>query len=423
MPSYENGSGPADNVWAAAQHELDVAAERLKLDAGMHRVLRVPKRELEVHFPVTLDDGTVQTFTGYRVHHNLNRGPATGGVRYTADLTLDLVRASAMLNTWKAALVQIPYGGAAGGVVVNPRGLSDNERQGLTRRYTTEISVMIGPDRDIPTPDVNTGGQVMSWIMDTYSMHRGHTIAGVVSGKPQAIGGTRGRRQATSRGAFRSIAAAARSQGMALAGARVAIQGFGRVGGILAGMLGDAGARIVAIADDRHAVANAGGIDPAAAADWVRRRDTIVGCPDAEPIDRADLFAAECEVLVSAGLQNQVTAAAADRMRAGILAEAANSPTTAEADSILRERGVLVIPDILCTAGGLVLSYFEWVQDMQAFFWAEGEVTEQLDRIIDDAFAGVMAMGEEHAVDLRGAAMMVAVGRVAEATTLRGLYP
>jgi len=423
MLSSENGKPAADNVWAAAQHELDIAAERLKLDDGMHRVLRVPKRELEVHFPVTLDSGTVEVFTGYRVHHNLNRGPAAGGVRFTQDLTLDLVRATAMLNTWKAALVQVPYGGAMGGVVVNPRRLSSDERQGLTRRFATEISLLIGADRDVPSPDVNTGGQIMAWIMDTYSMHRGHTIAGVVTGKPQAIGGTRGRRQATSRGAFRCVAAAARSRGMALDGARVAIQGFGRVGSILAVMLSDAGARIVAIADDRKAVANPAGIDPGAAADWMRRRDTIAGCPNSEPIDRADLFAADCEVLVSAGLQNQVTAAAADRMRAVILAEAANSPTTAEADAILRERGVLVVPDILCTAGGLVLGYFEWVQDMQAFFWAEGEVAAQLDRIMDDAFAGAMAMGEAHRLDLRGAAMMVAVGRVAEATSLRGLYP
>ena len=423
MLSSENGSGATDNVWAAAQRELDIAAERLEMDAGMHRVLRVPKRELEVHFPVTLDNGEVEAFTGYRVHHNLNRGPATGGVRYTADLTLDMVRATAMLNTWKAALVQIPYGGAMGGVVVNPRRLSSNERQGLTRRYATEISLLIGPDRDIPSPDVNTGSQTMAWIMDTFSMHRGHTIAGVVTGKPQAIGGTAGRRESTSRGAFRCIAAAARSRGLALDGARVAIQGFGRVGTILAEQLAEAGARIVAIADDRKAVANPAGIDPGPAAEWVRRHDSIGGLPDAEPIDRADLFATDCEVLVSAGLQNQVTAAAADRMRAGILAEAANSPTTAEADATLRDRGVLVIPDILCTAGGLVLGYFEWVQDMQAFFWAEAEVAGQLDRIMDDAFAGVMAMAEARTVDLRGAAMMVAVGRVAEATTLRGLYP
>jgi glutamate dehydrogenase (NAD(P)+) len=423
MPASENGSPAADNVWASAQHDLDVAAERLNLDAGMHSVLRVPKRELAVHFPVTLDDGSVEAFTGYRVHHNLNRGPATGGIRYTRDLTLDLVRAGAMLNTWKAALVEVPWGGAMGGVVVNPRRLSSDERQGLTRRYATEISLLIGPERDIPTPDVNTGSQTMAWIMDTYSMHHGHTIPGVVTGKPLAIGGTRGRRESTSRGAFHCIAAAARERGVALAEARVTIQGFGRVGTILAEMLDAAGARVVAIADDRAAVANPAGIDVAAAVEWTHRNDAIAGCPGAERIERDDLSATDCEIFVSAGLQNQVTAAAADRMRAGILAEAANSPTTVEADAILGDRGVLVLPDILCAAGGLLLGYFEWVQDTQAFFWADREIAMELERIMEAAFAGVMATADREKVDLRRAAMMVAVGRVAEATALRGLYP
>jgi glutamate dehydrogenase (NAD(P)+) len=412
-----------DNVWEAAQRELDVAADRLQLDPGMHRVLRVPKRELEVHFPVTLDDGTVETFTGYRVHHNLNRGPATGGVRFTQDLTLDLVRANAMLNTWKAALVQIPYGGAMGGVVVNPRRLSADERQGLTRRYATEIGLLIGPDRDIPTPDVNTGSQTMAWIMDTFSMHRGYTVSGVVTGKPLAIGGTRGRRESTSHGAFRCIAAATNARGIQLADARVAIQGFGRVGSILAEELAQAGAKVIGIADDRRAVANRSGLDVHEAVEWMRKRDTIAGLPESEPIERTDLFALECDLLVSAGLQHQLSAELADRVRAPIVAEAANSPTTAEADAILRDRGILVLPDILCTAGGLVLGYFEWVQDMQAFFWTEAEIAAELDRTMDGAMAGAMAMAERKSVDLRGAAMMVAVGRVAEATTLRGLYP
>jgi glutamate dehydrogenase (NAD(P)+) len=423
MTANANEAAATDNVWATAQRDLDLAAERLKLDAGMHAVLRVPKRELEVHFPVTLDDGSVQAFTGYRVHHNLNRGPATGGVRYTQDLTLDLVRANAMLNTWKAALLELPWGGAMGGVVVNPRRLSEDERQGLTRRYATEISLLIGPARDIPTPDVNTGSQTMAWIMDTYSMHHGHTIPGVVTGKPMAIGGTRGRRESTSRGAFHCIVAAARARGVALSGARVAIQGFGRVGTILAEMLAAAGARVVAIADDRAAVANAAGIDVAAAVDWVHRQDTIAGCPGADPIERDDLFGVDCDVLVTAGLQNQVTAAAADSVRAAIVAEAANSPTTPEADEILRDRGILVIPDILCSAGGLLLGYFEWVQDTQAFFWADREIAQELERIMEAAFGGVLATAEREGVDLRGAAMMVAVGRVAEATALRGLYP
>jgi glutamate dehydrogenase (NAD(P)+) len=422
MTANGNG-GTADNVWAAAQRDLDLAAERLELDEGMHRVLRVPKRELEVHFPVTLDDGSVQAFTGYRVHHNLNRGPATGGVRYTQDLTLDLVRANAMLNTWKAALLELPWGGAMGGVVVNPRRLSVDERQGLTRRYATEISILIGPARDIPTPDVNTGSQTMAWIMDTYSMHHGRTVPGVVAGKPIAIGGTRGRRESTSRGAFHCIVAAARARGLALGEARVAIQGFGRVGTTLAEMLAGAGARVVGIADDRSAIANPPGIDVTAAVEWMRQRDTVKGAPGAEPIERAELFGVDCDVFVSAGLQNQVTDAAADALRAGILAEAANAPTTPEADAILRDRGIQVIPDILCSAGGLLLGYFEWVQDTQAFFWAEREIAAELERIMDAAFAGVLATAERKRVDLRGAAMMVAVGRVAEATALRGLYP
>jgi glutamate dehydrogenase (NAD(P)+) len=412
-----------DDVWGAAQRDLDVAAERLELDEGMHRVLRVPKRELELHFPVSLDDGSVEVFTGFRVHHNLNRGPATGGVRYTEDLTLDLVRANAMFNTWKAALTQIPYGGAMGGVVVNPRRLSTSERKKLTRRYATEIGIFIGPDRDIPTPDVNTGSQTMAWIMDTFSMHAGHTVQAVVTGKPLAIGGTRSRREATGRGAFRCIVGAAKARRVALEGARVVVQGFGRVGGVVAELLSEAGAVVVAIADDRHAVANAAGIDVKAAVEWVHRRDTVQGAPGTEPIARADVFALACDILVSAGVQHQITVEVANTMRAGILAEAGNSPTTPEADAILRDRGVFVIPDILCTAGGLAVAYFEWVQDMQAFFWSEEEIAAELDRIVDDAFAGVMTMSESKGVDMRGAAMMVAVGRVAEATMLRGLYP
>jgi glutamate dehydrogenase (NAD(P)+) len=412
-----------DDVWTNAQHALDQAAERLHLDPAMHRVLRVPKREIVVNFPVRRDDGSVDVFTGFRVHHNLNRGPATGGVRFTEDLTIELVRANAMFNTWKAALVQIPYGGAMGGVVVNPRRLSTPERKNLTRRYTAEIAPLIGPDRDIPTPDVNTGSQTMAWMMDTFSMHQGHTVPGVVTGKPEAIGGTRGRREATSRGALRTITAAARDRGLDLRGADVVIQGFGRVGSVLAEMLVAEGARIVAIADDRNAVRNPAGIDVGAAVAWMQRHDRIDGLPDTEPVERSAIFGLECAVLVSAGVQYQLDAAAAGEVRAAIVAEAGNSPTTPEADTILGERGIFVIPDILCTAGGMVLTYFEWVQDMQAFFWTDAEVTAELDRIMDAAFADVSAMSAEHGVDARSAAMMVAVKRVAEATTLRGLYP
>jgi glutamate dehydrogenase (NAD(P)+) len=422
MASSRPTSAPND-IWTNAQGELDEAAERLNLDEGMHRVLRVPKRELAVNFPVTHDDGRVEVYSGYRVHHNVNRGPASGGIRYVPLLDLDEVRALAMLNTWKASLVRIPFGGAAGGVRVDPRRLSDQERQGLTRRYATEISPLIGPDSDIPSPDVNTGSQTMAWVMDTLSMHRGHTVAASVIGKPLAIGGTRGRRSATARGALRCILATAKASHVVLNRARVAIQGFGRVGMTLAEELAGAGASIVGIADDRDAVANGDGIDVARAVEWMREHDAIAGMTQTEPLPKGDVFALACDVLVLAGLQGEVTEANADTIRAPIVAEAANGGTTPAADHILADRGITVIPDIICTAGGTVLGYFEWVQDMQAFFWTDTEITEQLDRIVDEGMSEVQAMADAERIDLRAAAMMVAVSRVAEATTLRGLYP
>ena len=412
-----------NGIWATAQGEVDAAAERLHLDEGMHRVLRMPKRELTVHFPLTHDDGRVEVYTGYRVHHNVNRGPTSGGIRYVPNLDLDEVRALAMLNTWKAALVRIPFGGAAGGVRVNPRRLTDMERQGLTRRYTTEIGILLGPDSDIPAPDVNTGSQTMAWMMDTLSMHRGHTVAAAVIGKPMAVGGTRGRRSATARGALRCIMAEARARNLALDGARVAIQGYGRVGMTVAEELAAAGVTIVGIADDRHAVLNPRGIGVQRSIEWMREHDAIQGLPETEGSDKADLFGIECDVLVLAGLQGEVTDANAGVIRAGIVAEVANGGTTPTADLLLADRGVAVIPDIIATAGGTVLGYFEWVQDMQAFFWSEDEINDQLDRILDEAMAGIQEMASTERVDLRSAAMMVAVSRVADATMLRGLYP
>ena len=423
MTTERPRTSTANGIWANAQGELDAAAERLHLDPGMHKVLRVPKRELTVNFPVTHDNGRVEVYTGFRVHHNINRGPVTGGIRYLPKLDLDEARALAMLTTWKAALVRIPFGGAAGGVRVDPRRLSDNERQGLTRRYATEISIILGPDSDIPSPDVNTGSQTMAWMMDTYSMHQGHTVAAAVTGKPLAIGGTRGRRSATARGAMRCVAAVASAQKVALAGARVAIQGFGRVGMTLAEELDAAGATIVGLADDREAVSNPGGIAIGRAVEWMREHDAIKGLPGAEPMSKADLFAMDCDILVPAGLQGEITEAVATSIRARIVAEAANGATTPAADAILADRGVVLIPDILCTAGAMVLGYFEWVQDMQAFFWTDTEISGELDRIMDEAVAGVQAMAQAENVDLRSAAMMVAVSRVAEATQLRGLYP
>ena len=423
MATSRPGAPMTNGIWANAQGELDAAAERLHLDPGMHRVLRVPKRELTVNFPVTHDDGHVDVYTGFRVHHNVNRGPANGGVRYVGSLDLDEVRALAMLSTWKAALVRIPFGGAAGGVRVEPRRLSENERQGLTRRYATEIGILLGPEKDIPAPDVNTGSQTMAWMMDTFSMHRGHTVAGSVIGKPMAVGGTRGRRSATARGALRCIASAATAAGLALDGARVAIQGFGRVGMTVAEELGGEGATVVGIGDDRDATVSATGIDIGRAVEWMREHDSIRGLPNAEAATKAELLGIDCDVLVLAGLQGQVTNANADAVRARIVAEVANGATTAAADAILAERGVTVIPDIICTAGGTVLGYFEWVQGMQAFFWSEDEINAELDRIMDEAIGGVQAMAASEKVDLRAAAMMVAVSRVAESTSLRGLYP
>lgn len=423
MATSKTNALKPNGIWATAQGEVDAAAERLHLDEAMHRVLRLPKRELTVHFPVTHDDGHVEVYTGYRVHHNVNRGPTSGGIRYVPNLDLDEVRALAMLNTWKAALVKIPFGGAAGGVRVNPRRLTDNERQGLTRRYATEIGPLIGPDSDIPAPDVNTGSQTMAWIMDTLSMHRGHTIAASVIGKPLAVGGTRGRRSATARGAYKCIASLSKAKGLDLSSARVAIQGFGRVGMTLAEELTAEGARIIGIADDRDAVANQNGIPVTRAIEWMREHDAIGGLPETEALTKADMFGLDCDILVLAGLQGEVTDANAGSVRASIVAEVANGGTTPAADALLDDRGVTVIPDIIATAGGTVLGYFEWVQDMQAFFWSETEITSQLDRIVEEAMAEIQYMAEIERVDLRSAGMMVAVSRVAEATSLRGLYP
>ena len=423
MAASEPNAATPNGIWANAQRELDRAAERLHLDPAMHEVLRHPKRELTVHFPVTHADGRVVSYAGYRVHHNVNRGPASGGIRYVPTLDLDEVRALAMLNSWKAAIVQIPFGGAAGGVRLDPKQLSVLERQGLTRRFATEIGILLGPDKDIPSPDVNTGSQTMAWMMDTMSMHRGHTVAASVIGKPLSVGGTRGRRSATARGAMRCILAAARAKDLAIEGATVAIQGFGRVGMTLAEELDRAGARIIAIGDDREGVTNPAGIDVAGAVDWMREHDTVHEMPGTEPLTKAELYGLACDILVPAGLQDELTPGNATAVQATIIAEAANGATTAAADAILVDRGILVIPDIVCTAGGTILGYFEWVQDMQAFFWTDTEIAGELDRIMDGAMAGISAMADAERVDLRGAAMMVAVSRVAEATSLRGLYP
>ncbi|MCV0403009.1 MAG: Glu/Leu/Phe/Val dehydrogenase [Chloroflexi bacterium] len=419
----QNPVAEAPNIWAVAQSQFDHAADKLSLDDGMRRVLRVPQRELTVNFPVTMDDGSVAVFTGHRVQHNVSRGPGKGGIRYHQDVTLDEVRALAMWMSWKCACVNIPYGGAKGGVVVDPKKLSIREVEGLTRRFTTEISPLIGPDRDIPAPDVNTNAQTMAWIMDTYSMHHGYTIAGVVTGKPISIGGSLGRNEATARGAVFTLLQASKALDVPLVGARVAIQGYGNAGSIAATLLADEGAKIVAVSDSTGGIHNAAGLDPAKVSSWKQEHGTVVGFPGSDEISNREILEVDCDILVPAALENQITKQNAPNIKAKIIAEAANGPTTPEADEILYDRGVFLIPDILCNAGGVTVSYFEWVQDMQSFFWTEERINESLKEIMDRAFESVHAMSERHEVDMRTAAYMVAVARVAEATTLRGLYP
>ncbi len=419
----QNPVAEAPNIWAVAQSQFDHAADKLDLDDGMRRVLRVPQRELTVNFPVTMDDGSVQVFTGHRVQHNVSRGPGKGGIRYHQDVTLDEVRALAMWMTWKCAVVNIPYGGAKGGVIVDPKHLSLREVEGLTRRFTTEISVLIGPERDIPAPDVNTNAQTMAWIMDTYSMHHGYTIAGVVTGKPIAVGGSLGRNEATARGTVFTLQQWAKATNNPLEGATVAIEGYGNAGTIAATLLAAEGSRIIAVSDSTGGIHNPSGLDPAKVNAWKQEHGTVVGFPGSVEIDNEELLTVECDILVPAALENQITRHNAPHVKAKVVAEAANGPTTPEADEILHDRGIFMIPDILCNAGGVTVSYFEWVQDMQCFFWTEARINESLREIMDRAFEAVHAMSEHHEVDMRTAAYMVAVARVAEATTLRGLYP
>ena len=419
----QNPVAEAPNIWAVAQQQFDHAADQLDLDDGMRRVLRVPQRELTVNFPVTMDDGSVRVFTGHRVQHNVSRGPAKGGIRYHQDVTLDEVRALAMWMSWKCAVVNIPYGGGKGGVVVDPKKLSLREVEGLTRRFTTEISVLIGPERDIPAPDVNTNAQTMAWIMDTYSMHHGYTVSSVVTGKPIAIGGSLGRNEATARGVVYTLLQWAKSAGTSLADQTVAIQGFGNAGSIAATLLAQEGATIVAVSDSTGGIHNPKGLDPAKVIAWKREHGTVVGFPGADEVTNQEILEVECDILVPAALENQITGHNAGRIKAKVVAEAANGPTTPDADDILYDRGVFLIPDILCNAGGVTVSYFEWVQDMQSFFWTEERINESLKEIMDRAFEAVHAMSQRHEVHMRTAAYMVAVARVAEATMLRGLYP
>lgn len=406
-----------------AQEQFDLAAEFMGLEEDLRNVLRVPKRELTTNFPVRMDDGTVRNFTGYRVQHNVTRGPGKGGIRYHQDVSLDEVRALAMWMTWKCAVVNIPFGGAKGGVIVDPTNLSLRELENLTRRFATEISPLIGHDGDIPAPDVNTNAQIMAWLMDTISMHHGHLESAITTGKPLGLGGSLGRSDATGRGLSFTVAQAAKFLNMSLDGASTVVQGFGNVGSVSAVMLHDLGCKIIGISDVNGGIYNRNGIDPHAVLRHMKKTRTVIDYPDVERVENHELLELPCDILVPAALEKQITDANAARIRPKILAEGANGPTTPEADEILFANNVFVIPDILANAGGVTVSYFEWVQDLQSFFWDEEEINHRLKLVMDASFQAVNERAQAHRIPLRLAANILAIERVAEATRLRGIYP
>ena len=411
------------NPYLMAVQQFEAAADKINLSEDMREILRQPKRELTVNFPVRLDNGRVKTFTGYRVQHNVNRGPAKGGIRYSPEVTLDEVKALAMWMTWKCAVVGIPYGGAKGGVICDPKKMNPSELERLTRRYATEISIIIGPHSDIPAPDVNTNAQVMGWIMDTYSMHEGYSIPAVVTGKPLSIGGSEGRNDATATGVLFVTRQAAKLIDMPLKGARVSIQGFGNAGSIAARLFHHEGCKVVAVSDTKGGIYNESGLDPAAVLRFKQEQGSVINFPHAEKVSVQDVLELPCDVLIPAATEGVITAANADRVQARIISEAANGPTTPEADAILFKKGAMVIPDILANAGGVTVSYFEWVQDLQSFFWGVDEITKRLEVIMNRAFSAVAEKADQSSCDLRLAAYMLAISRVAEATQARGIYP
>ncbi|MBA2285916.1 MAG: Glu/Leu/Phe/Val dehydrogenase [Ktedonobacteraceae bacterium] len=411
------------NPYEVAVSQFDEAAERLGLSQSMRAILRKPKRELIVNFPVRRDNGDVEMFTGYRVQHNINRGPAKGGIRFGAEVSLDEVRALAMWMTWKCAVVNIPFGGAKGGVICEPHTLSRTELERLTRRYATEISVLIGPNSDIPAPDMNTNPQIMSWIMDTYSMHQGYSVPASVTGKPLAIGGSEGRLEATGRGVQVVTREALKTMNLHPDSCSVAIQGFGNVGSISARLLHEMGCKIVAVSDVHGGVYNPHGIDIRQALRHSKEHGMLAGLPEAETVTNMELLELPCDVLIPAALENQLTGRNASRVQARLIVEAANGPTNPDADNILNDRGVVIVPDILANAGGVTVSYFEWVQDLQRFFWAEHEINDRLESIMMRSFHSVANKAEEQQTNLRMGAYLLAVARVAEATEIRGVYP
>jgi glutamate dehydrogenase (NAD(P)+) len=411
------------NPYEVAVEQFMQAADKLNLDEGMKQILSQPKRELTVHFPVRLDDGSYKVFTGYRVQHSLTRGPAKGGIRYHQDVTLDEVKALAMWMTWKCATVGIPYGGAKGGVIVNPKEYSITEIERLTRRFAAEIAPIIGPEIDIPAPDVNTNSQTMAWIMDTISMLKGYPIPGLITGKPIAVEGSLGRNEATARGLQYVVREAVKTKGMRLEGARVVVQGFGNAGSIAARLLAEDGAIILAVSDSQGGIYSPRGIDPNRATRYKQEHSTLAGLADTDVISNEELLEIECDILVPAALESVITRHNADRIKTKIIAEAANGPTTPEADRILFEKGVLILPDILANAGGVTVSYFEWAQNIQGYYWAEDEVNQKLERVMKRAFQDVYETASNSNVDTRTGAYMLAISRVAEVTKLRGIFP
>jgi len=411
------------NPFRIAQIQFDMAAEYLKLDPGLRQILRTPKRVMEVSIPVKMDNNQVKVFTGFRVQHNVSRGPAKGGLRYHPGVTLDEVKALAAWMTWKTATVNLPYGGAKGGIICDPKRMSKGELERMTRRYAAEIQPIIGPEVDIPAPDVYTDAQTMAWIMDTYAMTVGHASPGVVTGKPVSIGGSEGRNEATGRGCLYVIEEACKAKKISLRGATVAIQGFGNVGSAVARLFAEKKAKIVAISDSRGGVHNPRGIDPLRAMRYKERSGTVVGMPGASRLSNDELLALKCDILVPAALENVITLHNADQIKAKIVAEAANGPTTPHADEVLSRKGVFVVPDILANAGGVTVSYFEWAQDLQGFFWQVQEVNSKLEFVMKRAFNDVYETMRKFHVYPRAAAYILAVGRVAEATTVRGLFP
>jgi glutamate dehydrogenase (NAD(P)+) len=410
------------SIFRAMLHEFDEAARLLHLDPGIWKILTHPKRQIIVSCPVLMDNGEIEVFTGYRVQYSITLGPAKGGIRYHPDVTLDEVTALAAWMTWKCAVAHIPFGGGKGGIVCDPTRMSRREQEALTRRYVAEIIDAIGPEKDVPAPDVNTNDQVMAWVMDTYSMHVGHTSTAVVTGKPLELGGSVGRRQATGRGVMIVAREAAKHLGFDIKGATIAIQGFGNVGSVSADLLAQAGGRIVGVTDWKGGVYNANGLDIPKLLEHAKAHKTVDGFPGAEPLTNEELFALEVDILIPAALENQITTDNAAGIKARIVIEAANGPVTPEANNVLRDRGIFVVPDILANSGGVTVSYFEWVQDRYGYFWEESDVNARLEKKMHEAFHDVLQTSLKYSVDMRTGAYIVAISRVGTVTQLRGMY-